>query len=253
MLRGVFALHKPLGPTSYQCLCALRDEDPSLRSQRLGHAGRLDPLAEGVLAVLVGDETRDVAAHRAASKTYEVEVLFGVATDSFDSLGLVTSSPGAAVSEAAAREAAARWVGEVTQTLPPFSQAKVDGRSLIAWGHAGVEVPRPSRVRAIHAIAVQPPRPRALADIAREAEARVALVRGDFRQERIAARWRALQTDGASLTSVTLTVDCGAGTYMRALASDLGAAVGAPAMAWRIRRTRVGDLTLTGARTLRGA
>ena len=79
----MFALDKPLGPTSYQALCALRELVPSLHGAKLGHAGRLDPMAEGLLTVLVGDENRDVHRLRALPKTYELDVLLGVGSDSF--------------------------------------------------------------------------------------------------------------------------------------------------------------------------
>ena len=80
----MFGLDKPLGLTSLQALDALRAADPSLRDRRLGHAGRLDPMAEGLLTVLVGDENRDVHRLRALPKTYELDVLLGVGSDSFD-------------------------------------------------------------------------------------------------------------------------------------------------------------------------
>lgn len=243
-------LHKPMGPTAFQALCALRDADPSLRGAKLGHTGRLDPLAEGLLVALVGDENKAVVARRGADKTYEITAAFGVATDSFDSLGLVTASPGAAVAEDALRGVIPRWVGEVSQRVAPFSQARVDGRSLIAHGHAGAVVARPARARTVRAITLRGLETVPLGGLAREAAARVDLVRGDFRQDAIRARWTALAGDPATVTLARLTVDCSAGTFMRSLAHDLGEALGVPAMAWRILRTRVGELTLDGARVV---
>lgn len=246
----MFALDKPMGPTTVQALERLRAQDPALRGVKLGHAGRLDPLAEGLVVVLVGDETKDVHARRGESKAYAIDVLLGVATDSFDSLGLVLDAREARVGEAAVRDAAARWVGTVSQRCPPFSQARVNGRSMIAWGHAGVAVEAPTLTRHIADIEVSSLRQSHIGLIAEEAIARVALVRGDFRQDAIRARWAALGGDDRAVTVASLAVACSSGTYMRSLAADLGASLGVPAMAWRIRRTRVGDLTLAGARTL---
>lgn len=249
----MFGLDKPLGLTSLQALDALRAADPSLRDQRLGHAGRLDPMAEGLLTVLVGDETRDVNTLRAQDKTYEVDVALGVATDSFDSFGLVTAlTPDVTADDAAIARACRAWEGAVTQRYPPFSQARVAGRSLLAWGAAGLAMERPTAARTIAAIERLGRRAVALDDLAAEAQRRSSLVRGDYRQGAIAARWRdvAEERAGASLTLLSLRVDCSAGTYMRSLAHDLGAALGAPAIAWRIRRTRAGALRLEDARRL---
>lgn len=251
----MFGLDKPLGLTSAQALDALRETTPSLRSERLGHAGRLDPMAEGLLTVLVGDETRDTLTLRAQPKTYEIDVLFGVATDSFDSLGLVTRFDGEArVDDDAIARACRAWEGAVTQRYPPFSQARVGGRSLLAWGAAGVTMERPTAPRVIDAITVLTRRTIAGRVLVDEAVRRVGLVRGDYRQPAIIDRWRAHEAarSALALPVVTLRVTCSAGTYMRALADDLGAAVGVPSIAWRIRRTRAGDLCIEDALRLDG-
>jgi tRNA pseudouridine55 synthase len=250
----MFALDKPVGPSAAQCLSLLRAADPALAGVKLGHAGRLDPMAEGLLTVLVGDETRDVHRHRAAPKAYEVDVLLGVASDSFDELGLVTEARACAVPAEALARACASLEGERMQRYPPFCQAKVRGVSLIALGRAGVAVERPAALRALHEVTLLGAREVDLAAACARALWRVGLVHGDFRQEAIVDRWRAAAAErpGARLTVASLRVRCSAGTYMRSLADELGAAVGAPALASRIRRTAAGDLTLDGARSLPG-
>ena len=249
----MFGLDKPLGLTSLQALDALRASDPALHDRRLGHAGRLDPMAEGLLTVLVDDETRDAPALRTQDKTYEIDVALGLATDSFDSFGLVTGvAPDFPLDDAAFARACRAWEGVVTQRYPPFSQARVGGRSLLAWGAAGLALERPVATRTIAAISVLGRREEAGEVIGAEAVRRTTLVRGELRQEAIAARWRARETElaGRSVTVVSLRVACSAGTYMRSLAHDLGAAVGAPSIAWRIRRTRAGELRVEDARRL---
>ena len=250
----MFALDKPVGPTAAQALGLLREVDPALRGVKLGHAGRLDPMAEGLLTVLVGDENRDVHRLRALPKTYELDVLLGVGSDSFDELGLVTAVDGCAAGAAALARACAALEGEHLQRYPPFSQARVEGVSLIALGHAGVAVERPSAARTLHAVTLLGVAETDLAAACARALSRVALIRGDFRQAAIGERWRAAAAErgGARLTVASLRVRCSAGTYMRTLAHDLGGAVGAPALAARIRRTAAGELTLDGARTLPG-
>jgi tRNA pseudouridine55 synthase len=122
----MFALDKPVGPTAAQALVALRESDPSLRGVKLGHAGRLDPMAEGLLTVLVGDENRAVHALRGESKTYEVDVLLGLASDSFDALGMLSSPVDTALSPAAIALACSRFGGDYSQRYRPFSQGRVN-------------------------------------------------------------------------------------------------------------------------------
>jgi tRNA pseudouridine55 synthase len=249
----MFGLDKPLGLTSLQALDALRAADPSLRDRRLGHAGRLDPMADGLLTVLVDEETRDAPALRAQDKTYEIDVALGLATDSFDSFGLVTGlAPDVPLDDDAFARACRAWEGVVAQRYPPFSQARVGGRSLLAWGAAGLAMDRPVATRTIASIVVIGRRVEAGEAIVAEAVRRTTLVRAELRQDAIAARWRAREGElaGRSVAVVSLRVACSAGTYMRSLAHDLGAAVGAPSIAWRIRRTRAGALRVEDARRL---
>lgn len=248
----MFALDKPVGLSSAEALALLRAADPSLRDVKLGHAGRLDPMAEGLLTVLVGDETRLVHALRAQAKTYEVDVLFGVATDSFDELGLVTRVGGTELGEAAISRACAGFVGPYLQRYPPFSQARVNGRSLIALSREGAVVERPTAERELYEVALLGVATTTGAVACERALRRVARVHGDFRQGAIGDRWAAATVgrEDLRLTVASLRVRCSAGTYMRALAVDLGDALGVPAIASRIRRTAAGDLTLAGARTL---
>ena len=111
---------------------------------------------------------------------------------------------------------------------------------------------RPSAPRVLHAMVWQGLATLTLAEASAHACARIARVQGPFRQEAITARWKALARERphAPLAVASWTVKCSAGTYMRTLAHDLGADLGLPAMAWRIRRTAAGPLTLDGARTL---
>lgn len=209
-------------------------------------------MAEGLLTVLVGDETRQVHTLRGQDKTYQLDVLLGLHSDSFDALGLVSAPVRVAVPEAALVAAGEARVGSYAQQYPPFSQAKVQGVSLLALSHAGVTVERPTAQRRLHAMTWQGLATLTVAEACSDACARIARVQGPFRQDVITARWRAREREApeAQLLVASWTVTCSAGTYMRTLAHDLGVDLGLPAMAWRIRRTAAGPLTLEGARTL---
>ncbi len=180
-----------------------------LREKRVGHAGTLDPDATGVLLLGVGRVTRLLRFLSGLPKSYEGEVVLGTATSTLDASGEVTARVDmAGVGEAAVRAAAAGLTGELLQVPPMVSAVKVGGRRLHELARAGVEVERAPRPVTVTRFEVTP-----TAD---------PLVYG-------------------------ITVDCGSGTYVRALAADLGQALGGAAHLRALRRTAVGPFALAEA------
>lgn len=252
----VRVLDKPVGATPLACLEALRKrEKGSLDAITLGFAGRLDPLASGVLLALVGDENRAAERYRALDKRYDAEVLVGAQTDSLDVLGLVEQVASCDLQAIAPRlEPAARaLVGTFEQPLPAFAAHRIKGRSLWSYARARETPPGPwpTYVRRVDAVKLTHTRLLSRDEVLEGALARVATVtRGDFRQPEVRARWSAaLKRLGPSDTfaCVALTVHCSSGTFVRALAQSLGESLGSVALLWSLRRTHVGVFTLDDA------
>jgi tRNA pseudouridine55 synthase len=209
-MHGFITHDKPAGPSSAQAIAALAREFPG--KVRVGHAGTLDPFATGLLIVLLGDATRLATLAVGLPKEYEAVVRFGLATDTLDPTGATVASadPGPAAPSGFA-EAAASFVGEISQVPPAFSALKVDGRRAYRLARKGQEVdlaPRKVRIDRIQIL-------------------------------------------DTSWPDVRLLVACGAGTYLRALARDLGLALGLPAHLAALRRTRVGPFAPEESPTLR--
>jgi len=182
-----------------------------LGERRIGHAGTLDPAATGVLPLAVGAATRVVEYLAEASKTYLAEVTFGVATDSHDVDGRVVAVRDAAGLSGAAVEAALPpFRGPLDQVPPMHAAVKVEGRRLYELARRGEEVERAPRRVEIHALAL---------------------------------------LDWAPPVA-TLLLDCSKGTYVRALARDLGAALGPGAHLSNLVRLRTGPFALCQAITL---
>lgn len=180
----------------------------ALGERRVGHTGTLDPFASGVLPVCVGQATRLARFLTAGEKAYRARVRLGFATDTDDLTGAPLSEPRAvAVDDAAIRAACGRLVGTLPQVPPAFSAKKVDGQRLYDLARAGRAVPREAVVVTVHAIDL----------VARE---------GDWFE---------------------IDVRCGPGTYVRALARDLGEALGTGAHLTALRRTRSGGFGLDAA------
>jgi tRNA pseudouridine55 synthase len=183
----------------------------AFNAQKAGHAGTLDPLATGVLPIALGEATKTVPFLMDADKTYRFTVEWGVETASFDREGAVTATSDARPTPEATAEALMAFVGEIEQVPPAFSAIKVDGERAYDLAREGVEL-----------------------DLA----ARTVVIR------------RAEVTDAPDADHVEIEIDCGKGTYVRALARDLAAALGTKAHVSALRRTRVGPFRQDRAVTL---
>jgi tRNA pseudouridine55 synthase len=173
-----------------------------LGTRKVGHAGTLDPDATGVLLVGVGSVTRLLRWLSATSKAYSCEVVLGVETSTLDGGGEVTATHEMHVTPDQVASAAASFLGDIEQIPPMVSAIKIDGRRLHELAREGKEVERPPRPVRIEKLLMEPtPDP---------------LV-------------------------YLLHVECSAGTYVRSLAADIGAALGGGAHLRNLRRTRSGS------------
>lgn len=203
---GLAVVDKPAGVTSHDVVGQLRRR---FGERQVGHAGTLDPDATGVLLVGVGRATRLLRFLTDLGKTYTAEVVFGTATDTLDSSGVVTATfdmTGLTIERI--RDAAAHLTGDIMQVPPMVSALKVDGRRLHELAREGIEVeraPRPVTVRRFDVHATDDP-----------------LV-------------------------VQVEVECSKGTYVRTLADDLGRLCGGGAHLRCLRRTAVGGFVVADA------
>ncbi len=178
------------------------------RGVKVGHAGTLDPLATGVLVVCIGPATRLIEYIQRQTKTYRTVVRLDAISDTLDADGNVTEVPGAAdPGLEAIRQAVAAQVGTISQRPPEFSALKVAGKRAYHLARAGKTVVLAPRPVTIHAVEI------------------------------LAYEWPRL----------TLEVVCGGGTYLRAIARDVGEALGCGGLVEVLERTRIGDFALDDA------
>lgn len=252
--RRVVNIYKYRGETPLECLRRLQEHMPELRTETLTYAGRLDPLAEGVLLVLVGEESMRKELYLALRKSYCVEVLFGFATDSYDISGKLTDVLDARVPMLLLMDKVARLTGTFAQPYPPYSSKPVAGKPLFWWAREGRlgEIEIPTHEVTIYKSLLRHMETLSGAALSDLVESSLSLLTGDFRQADVRACWSEhLATRRESIYDVaTLEIECGSGTYMRSLSNELGRALHTPALALRIVRTAVGTHTL--AESLRG-
>ncbi|HEV8677639.1 MAG TPA: hypothetical protein VN701_02305 [Candidatus Paceibacterota bacterium] len=245
----VLNLYKNLGETPLERLERLRTQKPLYEREVLSYAGRLDPMAEGVMLCLVGAANKRRDQYLDLSKEYTVDVLFGASTDTYDILGKVMNTGDAeAVTKASIEKALNEFRGKVDQEYPPFSSKPVDGKSLFEWARSGALSAFSSPKKAIEVYDIELESMYKVNEVTllNFIEGSVGKVVGDFRQDEILETWhRHLNPKNArSFKCVTLNISCSSGTYVRSIAHQLGQGLGVPALALHILRTRVGDYTI---------
>ncbi|MGA8995380.1 MAG: tRNA pseudouridine(55) synthase TruB [Nocardioidaceae bacterium] len=209
---GLVVVDKPGGLTSHDVVAQVRR---LAGTRKVGHAGTLDPMATGVLLVGVERATRLLGHLMLTEKAYDATVRLGSATTTDDAEGEPTGGADAShLTRAAVLEAVSRFVGDIEQRPSAVSAIKVGGRRAYARVRAGEQVDLPARGVTVH-------------------ELRVGTARAE----------------GARL-DVEVSVRCSSGTYVRAIARDLGEVLGVGGHLTALRRTAVGPFTLADARPL---
>lgn len=237
---GLLIVDKPQGVTSHDIVAAVRG---ALHMKRVGHAGTLDPMATGVLVVGFGNATRLLNVIVEHDKTYEATIRLGQRTTTDDADGeIVSTRPAPAMSREALQAVVdARFTGTIEQVPNTYSAIKINGQRAYDLARDGQEVRLKARPVTIHEFAVL--------------DARPVLVASGENRSGDALEGRTPEDDESRDGSVpALDVDvrvaCSAGTYIRALARDLGEALGVGGHLTRLRRTRVGRYRADDPRTV---
>lgn len=202
----IIAVDKPLGWTSFDAVKRLRGallRKLGLKKMKVGHAGTLDPLATGVMVICTGRATKRIDELQAGVKEYEATLALGATTPSFDLETEVDATyPTGHITEELVRDVLARFVGAIEQVPPAYSACKVDGKRAYDLARKGREVELKAKTLVIDSIELLEYSP----------------------------------------TQIRIRTVCSKGTYIRALARDIGTALGSGAHLTALRRTRVGDV-----------
>jgi tRNA pseudouridine55 synthase len=209
---GIVIVDKPAGLTSHTVVARIRR---LAGTRKVGHAGTLDPMATGVLVVGLNRATRLLGHLQLADKSYDATVRLGVSTTTDDAEGeVVSTAPVDGITAEAIEAAVAGFRGEISQVPSKVSAIKVDGRRAYERVRAGEEVALKARSVTVSRYDVVDVRP------------------------------------GPSGIEVDISVDCSSGTYIRALARDLGTELGVGGHLTALRRTQVGSFDISVAHTL---
>ena len=206
-MTGIICLDKPKGMSSFM---AVKRASRILGVKKAGHTGTLDPMATGVLVVMLGHSTRFIELLPEHKKSYTARVKLGITTDTLDITGEILSQSPVSVTEEQLLSVADNFKGEIWQTPPMYSALKKDGERLYDLARKGIEVTREQRQITIEKLEIY-----------------------DF--------------DG---TEFSMDVTCSAGTYIRSLCDDIGKELGCGAVMTELRRTSANGFSIESAVTL---
>ena len=202
----ILFVDKPAGPTSSRVVEKIKRKF----KVKAGHAGTLDPLATGLLIVLTGKRTKEASLFLNMDKAYEVQVILGIETDTFDAEGKILQQSDIEVSRDELEKALEEFHGDIWQTPPSFSAKKVDGRKAYELARKGVIVELAPKKVSIYSLELK-----------------------EFQ-----------------FPHVTLTCEVSSGFYVRSLVHDIGEKLGIGASVTGVRRTRIGPYLIGQASSL---
>jgi tRNA pseudouridine55 synthase len=253
-MRRTYSIWKNEGETPLQALARLRSRENIPDSAKLAFAGRLDPMASGVLLVLMGDECKKREKYLNLDKEYTFQVLLGVQTDTGDILGLV-QKVGATlkVSVEEINTVTSSFIGTYLCEYPAFSSKPVKGKQLFMWALEGRldEITLPKKEVMLYKLDFVAMETLNRGEVLIQVQNRIAKVPpvtesskalgNDFRRAPVLESWRTWEKDAPEQVQVlTFRCVCSSGAYMRTLAKDIARELGLLGLAWNITRTKVG-------------
>ncbi len=245
-MKKIIILNKKEGETPLECIERFRSGHNSYKEMKMTYAGRLDPMASGLLIVLAGDEVHNKEKYLGLPKEYEFQILFGFDTDTYDILGKVKHSHtnkgiGTKELESHIKKNLKYFTGKFIQRYPVYSSRTVNGKPLFEYARKGIKLEAPEKEVHVKSLKLKKIRAISAESLLKNIQKRIPRVQGDFRQKEILSIWnKNLSKNKNKFFIADFYISCGSGTYVRGIAHDLGGKMGIPALAFSIKRTRIG-------------
>jgi tRNA pseudouridine(55) synthase len=240
-------LNKALGETPNECILRFKNDNPEYKDVTMSYAGRLDPMAEGLLVVLFGENLKIKEKFLHLPKTYEFEILWGFETDTLDLLGKVLKTDENNVSEKDLKEVL-NSKGKFTQSYPAYSSKPVSGKALFKWAREGrlTQIEIPTHEVEIFNTEFISRRQIEKEELLENILERIGKVSGDFRQTEIINDWKNIfsKTKQTNFIIDKIIISVSSGFYVRQFVSDLAKKLNTSGVTFSIKRTIVGDYEL---------
>jgi len=243
-LKKVIYLNKKEGETPLEALESFCAKNKKYKDVKMTYAGRLDPMASGVLLVLTGEETKNKEKYLSLDKEYYFEVLFGFATDTYDILGKVLKNQKLEITEHKLKKEIKNnlkyFIGKFIQEYPIYSSKTVNGMPLFSYARSNTKVKIPNREVEVKNIKFIKIRKIDNKKLLHNIEKRIQKVNGDFRQKEILNIWYKKLKRESNFLVASFEIKCSSGTYIRGISDLLGKKMKIPALAFSIKRTKIG-------------
>ena len=256
VIKKIILINKKEGETPLGALEKFRQKYKKYKDVKMTYAGRLDPMASGFLLVLTGEEVKNKEKYLALDKEYDFEILFGFATDTYDILGKVEHSHilknvGMSLQkkelEKAIKQNLKYFSGKFIQKYPIYSSKTVKGKMLFEYARNNIDVKIPEREVFVKELKFLKLKKINSTELLENIEKRINKIKGDFRQKEILKIWRkflsaqtGLNKSPQSFLIGSFKIKCSSGTYVRGIANSLGEKIFMPALAFSIKRTKIG-------------
>lgn len=255
-MQKFYLINKKIGETPLEALEVFRKKKKIGTEIPMTYAGRLDPMASGLLIILIGEECKNKDKYLDFNKEYEFEVLFGFSTDTYDILGKVIAEGNPIYTkedlEKVIKKNLKNFKGKIIQKYPMYSSKTVDGKPLFSYAREDKKVEVPEREVNIKTLKFLNLKKVSSQKILKDIESRIGKVNGparnakhsfaggDFRQKEILKIWQKNLKKENNFYIGYFKVSCSSGTYVRTIAEDLGAKIDLPALAYNIKRIKIG-------------
>ncbi|MBA3724350.1 MAG: hypothetical protein H0W89_05710 [Candidatus Levybacteria bacterium] len=255
-MQTLLNVYKPIGKNPLQVIEKIKESLPEYKNVKMSYAGRLDPLAHGVLLLMAGEGIENRNHYLDLPKTYEFTMLAGLATDTYDYLGVLNTleyNPLGTNVNLFVNSFVKSHLGKQIQSYPPFSSKTVGGKPLFWWTKENrlAEITIPQKEIEVYSFKALSFQTITSEQLQKTVLNNIELVQGDFRQLEIKEQWKKFFKINSilpeKLPTITFCLTCSSGTYVRGLVHELGKQLGCGAITIDILRTAVGDYTLKEA------
>jgi len=251
-MNEVLTIFKPEGQTPLELIQHFQKKFPQYLHEKISVAGRLDPMASGLLILLVGEANKKRGYYQSLDKIYTFTLLTGIATDTYDILGKITSvtKTPLTLSSEKINSILPNFVRTFEQAYPPYSSMHVRGKPLFYWARRQElsDITIPTKTITIHRLTTTSSFEITSTQLINEVKKRIRKVNGDFRQVEIGKSWQEAQSVlPHRLSLFSFNAQVSSGTYIRSLCHELGQTIGCMGIAYKIERTSCGKFSLKDA------
>ncbi len=249
-MNQILLINKPVAKTPLEVIHFVKEKIKKFKNEKFTYAGRLDPMAEGLLLLLYGQNLHNKNNFLNLNKEYQAQIVLGINTDSYDALGLPTLISKQCYDTDQIKNSLLNYIGNISLQLPPYSSKPVNGKPLFWWAQNNklndIEIPiATTQIFDIKDIKFEVLPFYIVKDYIIKTASQV---NGDFRQTQIIDHWQNFNLPSEQkLQIINFTISCSSGTYIRSIANKVGIELDSGAFLLKLKRTKIGPYNLEQA------